>query len=72
MTVLDIASTPLNTERAVSLIRTEYLEMPGLNLTKPQMQRFMGVDVPTCDEVLRHLEQTHFLKKTAKDAYVRA
>lgn len=44
--------------------------MPGLQLTKPQMRRFLGVDVMTCDAVLDLLEREKFLRRTPKDAYV--
>ena len=57
-------------ERFVEIVHSEYREMPGLALTKPQMQRFLGIDVLTCDEVLEILEHEKFLRRTAKDAYV--
>lgn len=57
-------------ERFVEIIQTEYKEMPGLHLTKPQLRRFLGVDVVTCDLVLDLLEQKKFLRRTPKDAYV--
>ena len=57
-------------ERFLELVQTEYREMPGLQLTKPQMRRFLGVDVVTCDVVLELLEDQQFLRRTPKDAYV--
>jgi hypothetical protein len=57
-------------ERFVHLVQSEYREMPGLQLTKPQMRRFLGVDVVTCDIVLDMLEEQKFLRRTPKDAYV--
>jgi hypothetical protein len=57
-------------ERFIEMVQTEYREMPGLQLTKPQMRRFLGVDVMTCDLVLEHLEQKKFLRRTLRDAYV--
>jgi hypothetical protein len=57
-------------ERFLEIVQTEYREMPGLQLTKPQMRRFLGVDVTTCDLVLDLLEQKKFLRRTPKDAYV--
>jgi hypothetical protein len=56
----------------VRLIRAEYNEMPGLQLTKPQVRRLWGLDPPTCDRLLAELEQTHFLRRTETNAYVRA
>jgi len=57
-------------ERFVKLVQAEYREMPGLQLTKPQMRRFLGVDVPTCDVVIDLLESEKFLRRTPGDAYV--
>ena len=56
----------------LQLIQAEYREMPGLSLTKPQMQRLWGLDRATCEALLARLEQTRFLKRTARDGYVRA
>ncbi len=67
-----MVSTQPHVDRFLDLVQTEYLEMPGLALTKPQMRRFLGVDVLTCDIVLQQLEKDRFLKRTAKEAYVRA
>jgi hypothetical protein len=52
------------------LVRVEYLEMPGLHLTKAQMQRLWGFDQHTCDHVVNTLVAMNFLKKTPRDGYV--
>jgi hypothetical protein len=57
-------------ERIIEMVHTEYREMPGLHLTKPQMRRLLDVDVETCDLVLEQLEQRKVLRRTPKDAYV--
>ena len=57
-------------ERFLEIVQAEYRDMPGLQLTKPQMRRFLGVDVMTCDIVLELLERRKFLRRTPKDAYV--
>ena len=57
-------------ERFIEIVHDRVPEMPGLQLTKPQMRRFLGVDVETCDVVLDLLEQEKFLRRTPKDAYV--
>ncbi len=57
-------------DRFLELVQTEYREMPGLQLTKPQMRRFLGVDVVTCDTVVDILERQKFLRRTPRDAYV--
>jgi hypothetical protein len=56
----------------LQLIRAEYLEIPGLCLTKPQVQRLWGLDAVTAEALLAALVDVNFLRRTAKDAYVRA
>jgi hypothetical protein len=52
------------------LVEAEYHEMPGLNLTRPQVKRLWGLDDTTCDGVLASLESSHVLRRTARQAYV--
>ena len=52
------------------LVQAEYQEMPGLNLTEPQVQRLWGLDEVTCKEVLGTLEAERFLKRTPRDGYI--
>jgi hypothetical protein len=54
------------------LIRAEYLEMPGLHLTRNQVQRLWGLDPVMCDALLEALVGGGFLRKTRAGAYVRA
>ena len=56
----------------LELIRAEYMEIPGLNLTKAQVQRFWGLDPLTCDALIDALVADGFLKRTAANLYVRA
>jgi hypothetical protein len=53
-------------------IRSEYLEIPGLHLTKPQVQRLWGLDPIRCDALLETLIEAKFLKRTLGAQYVRA
>ena len=57
-------------ERFIDIVQSEYREMPGLQLTKAQMQRFLGIDVMTCDVVIDKLERQRFLRRTRKNVYV--
>jgi hypothetical protein len=61
-------------QRSVSdwlhLIRAEYLEMPGLQLTKHQIQRLWRLDPHICDTLLDALVAAEFLRKTPREAYV--
>ena len=54
------------------LIRAEYLEIPGLCLTKPQVGRLWGLDDVTSEALLGALIDAQFLRRTATGAYVRA
>ena len=64
--VADCRSIP----ESLNIIRAEYREMPGLELTKPQVRRLWTLDPPTCDAVLNALVAAHFLRKTSRDAYI--
>jgi hypothetical protein len=52
-------------------MRAEYLEMPGLALSKPQARRLWGLDGATCDLLLDEMVRTRFLRKTPEALYVR-
>ena len=56
----------------IHLIRAEYLEIPGLHLTRQQVQRLWGLDELTCDALLESLIDVQFLRRTRTGAYVRA
>ena len=52
------------------VVQAEYLEMPGLQLTKPQIRRLWGLEPDTCDALLEQLVAAHVLRRTLRDAYV--
>lgn len=54
------------------LIRSEYLEIPGLHLSRSQVQRLWSLDQRTCDVLLDALIDVRFLRQTRTGAYVRA
>lgn len=56
----------------LQLIKSEYTEMPGLHLSLPQAQRLWGLDADCCHALLDALESRHYLKRTARDSYIRA
>ena len=56
----------------IHLVRSEYLEIPGLHLTRSQVQRLWGLDGITCDALLESLIDLRFLRRTHAGAYVRA
>jgi hypothetical protein len=61
-----------NVEDWLMLVRAEYLEIPGLSLTKPQVERLWGLDAVTSEALLAALIDVKFLRRTVRDAYVRA
>ena len=54
------------------LVRAEYLEVPGLELTRDQAQRLWGLDRTACDTILATLVECRFLKCTRNNRYLRA
>lgn len=55
----------------LQLIRAEYVEIPGLSLTRAQMQRLWGLDAVLCEALVAALIEVRFLRCTRQDAYVR-
>ncbi len=58
--------------RLLDIVRGEYVEMPGLRLTRRQAQRLWAIDAETCDAVLGALEHSHFLERNEADEFMRA
>jgi hypothetical protein len=52
------------------LIQSEYREIPGLCLTKPQVRRLWSLDDVTCDALVDALEAAKFLRRTPSNSYV--
>ncbi len=57
---------------SLGLVRSEYREIPGLHLTRSQVQRFWNLDSVTCDVVLELLTSTRFLRQTVAGGFVRS
>ena len=53
-------------------VRAEYLEMPGLTLTRWQMRRMWLVDPALCDAVVNALVSSGFLRLRSNNTYARA
>jgi len=51
-------------------VRAEYLEMPGLRLTRAQAQRLWGLDPRTCEQLLFALTESRFLAQTRDGSFV--
>lgn len=59
-----------DTAQWVRLVRAEYAEMPGLDLTLAQMRRLWGLDDTTCESVVHALIEEHFLARSDDGRYV--
>jgi len=55
----------------IDRVRAEYVEMPGLALTRWQMRRMWLLDAPLCDAVVDTLVASGFLWLRADNRYAR-
>jgi hypothetical protein len=71
---LDVGSLDITPafEQLAQRIRSEYREMPGLNVTRDQARCLWALDPDECDRLLAHLVRSGFLARTAQNTYVRA
>ena len=56
----------------LQIVRGQYLEMPGVALTRSEIQRMWSLDDTTCDALLDALVLGQFLRLTHRNRYVRA
>jgi hypothetical protein len=68
----EMIAAPTTIADWIHLIRSEYLEIPGLQLTRNHVQRLWGLDGVMCDALLEALVDVRFLRRTHAGAYVRA
>jgi DNA-binding IclR family transcriptional regulator len=59
-------------DSVVARVRSEYSEMPGLQLTCAQAGRLWHMHVSTCEKLLEQLVREGFLCKTDKGTYIAA
>jgi hypothetical protein len=59
------------TRDLLTRIQMEYLEMPGLHLTRQQASRLWNLAQSACDEILATLVREEFLSQTADGRYLR-
>jgi hypothetical protein len=52
------------------IVRGEFLQIPGLRLTRKQIQQLWGLSSETCDRVLETLVNQRFLQLTPDGYYV--
>lgn len=56
----------------LTLIRAEYLEVPGRRLSLGTAQRLWGLETQICEALVEGLVATSFLKRTTRNEYIRA
>ena len=62
----------MQVQDAMELIRLEYVEMPGLQLTFWQAQRLLRLSDEVCERALNGLICSGFLVRTADGRYARS
>jgi hypothetical protein len=58
-------------DEVLQRIKGEYVEMPGLRLTRAQAQRLWGLDRDVCDALLAALVDASFLSQTREGVFIR-
>jgi len=64
------AGQTLPPERLLARVRGEYVEMPGLRVTRAQACRLWQLDMATCEELFDHLVREGFLVRTESGFYI--
>ena len=62
----------LEFDRLLDIVRGEYLERPGLRLTRRQARRLWALDDATCEAMLTTLQDAGFLRLTRGGDYILA
>jgi DNA-binding IclR family transcriptional regulator len=62
----------LDTPELLARVQSEFLEMPGLQLTPAQAARLWALDPATSERILSGLASSGFLARTPGGAYLRA
>jgi hypothetical protein len=60
-----------STREWIRAIRGEFLEVPGLHLTRAQIQRLWDLECGACTDILEGLLRERFLQVTADGRYFR-
>jgi hypothetical protein len=58
--------------RLVHRVKSEFIEMPGLQLTLPQAARLWGLDHEASRQVINSLVEVSFLRWTPQGTVIRA
>lgn len=69
--MMPVLSAIQDERELIQRVRSEYLEMPGLQLSVPQACRLWGLDATTCGSLMEQLVQTKFLCRTRTGGFAR-
>ena len=58
-------------EEVMQRAQSDFVEMPGLNLTEAQARRLWALDQATCSTVLQRLVETRFLTRARDGGFRR-
>lgn len=58
-------------DELIQRVRSEFLEMPGLQLNVAQACRLWGIDADTCGSLMEQLVQSKFLHRTRAGGFAR-
>jgi hypothetical protein len=61
----------MHSSALVSRIRSEFIEMPGLQLTLAQAARLWDLEPPACRDVIEALVDSAFLRWTPRGTVIR-
>ena len=62
---------PVTTLGARMRIQIEYIEMPDLKLTLPQLRRLCALPLDVCEAAVAELVRSGFLRKTGEGSFLR-
>lgn len=65
------SSPAISRDEMLRRVRAEYLEMPGMRLTRAQAARLWGLNDETCGELLDSLIKEKFLERRHDGMYAR-
>ncbi len=69
---MDASLVVASRDQILRRIRAEYMEMPGLRLTRAQAQRLWGLDEQICLQLLESLTEDRFLYRGPDGTYARS
>lgn len=67
-----IAASETMIEELLRRVRAEFLEMPGLRVTRAQARRLWSLEPALCEAVLAALVEANFLVESRNESFMRA